>query len=80
MFWTDIIVPQIEFRKSDQVFDHTGRLAVSEVNLILDKIQYRPVEISTRKIDKPCNNHNPIDNSRFQTLFRKSVKFFNFWL
>lgn len=56
MYWTEIITPGIEFRKSDQVFDHTGRVTVSEANLILDKIQYRPIKISTRQIDKSCIN------------------------
>ena len=56
MYWTEIIAPEIEFRKSDHVFDHTGRVTVSEVNLVLDKIQYRPIKISTRQIDKSCIN------------------------
>ena len=52
MYWTEIIAPGIEFRKSDQVFDHTGRVTVREVNLILDKIQYRPIKISSPEQSK----------------------------
>ena len=80
MYWTEIIAPGIEFRKSDQVFDHTGRVAVSEVNLILEKIQYRLGQRfqSVKSISPKAIRIRSIKNGRFQILFRKSVKFLNF--
>ena len=39
--WENIVIPDIEFRKYDGFFDHTGSITVRDANIILDRTKYR---------------------------------------